>query len=251
MNPIISIVIPSYNSLKLIQNWEYRNNPNFFARIEFIFIDSKTDSESKKILNYLDITYINFKFISSITSLYEAMNLGIEYATGKYVAFMGVDDKLTPEVNKFIDFLIENETESSDLYVLDYSILFKNKNKMILKQKSSQNNLLFPHHQSCFFKLDSLKKTNIKFDCKFQVYSDLDFIFRFTSLNSTKYLNYSCIEFSTGGKSTNGNYFLQSIFELFVILKFHNKLLTSFFFMSLMRISYYHFKYSLFQRRIN
>lgn len=250
MNPIISIVIPSYNSLELIQNWEYRNNPNFFERVEFIFIDSETDSESKKKLNYLDETFINFNFFSRKSNLYEAMNLGIDYAKGKYVAFMGVDDKLTPGINRFIDFIIENETEGPDLYVLDFSILYNNKKKLILKQKSSKNKLLFPHHQSCFFNLDKLKKTNIKYDCGFQVYSDLDFILRIISINPPEYLNYSCIEFSTGGKSTNGRYFLQSIFELFVILKKHDKLVSSFFLMSILRICFYYFKSSLLRMRI-
>ena len=241
MCPVISIVIPSYNSLAFIQNWEYRNNPNFFKRIEFIFVDSETDEKSKKLLEYLDETYINFKFISQKTNLYEAMNLGIDYAIGKYVAFMGVDDKLTPDINNFIDFIIGKNIEGPDLYVLDLFILYNKKNRIIATKRSSKDHLTYPHHQSCFFKLDKLKDTKIKYDCRFQIYSDLDFILRITSDNSPEYVNYSCIEFSTGGKSTSGHYFLQSIFEIFVILKKHNKLISNFFFMSLLRISFYYF----------
>jgi glycosyltransferase involved in cell wall biosynthesis len=251
MFPVISIVIPSYNSFTFIQNWEYRNNPNFFKRIEFVFIDSNTDENSKKILEYLQETYLNFKFISQKTNLYEAMNLGIDYATGKYVAFMGVDDKLVPDINNFIDLVIDENIDGPDLFISDLFILYNKKNKLITKKRSSKDHLLFPHHQSCFFKLNKLRETNIKYDSKFKIYSDLDFILNFSYQNPPEYINYSCIEFSTGGKSTNGQYFLQSIFEIYFILKKHKKLFSIFFFMSMLRISFYYFKSLVFHKKTN
>ena len=131
MSSLISLVIPSYNSYSNLIDWEYRNNPNDFSNVEFIFIDSKTDAITNNYFLYLSNKYDNVKYISIESTIYEAMNLGISIASSDLIAFMGTDDSLDLELLSFIEYLRNLSFNYSNLYILDVQISSKSNNNEI------------------------------------------------------------------------------------------------------------------------
>jgi glycosyltransferase involved in cell wall biosynthesis len=95
MQPLVSIIIPTYNSEKYIRealesalNQTYRN-------IEIIVVDDGSTDNTKEVLkHYLDrIQYIYKKNAGPAS----ARNVGIKHAKGEYIAFLDSDDMWLPE----------------------------------------------------------------------------------------------------------------------------------------------------------
>lgn len=106
--PLISIIIPTFNSEKFIKesldsaiNQTYRN-------IEIIIIDdNSTDKTESLIKNFkwenTAYIYIKNKFNIGAAS---SRNIGIRVAKGEYIAFLDSDDKWLPEkLEKQLDFM--------------------------------------------------------------------------------------------------------------------------------------------------
>lgn len=93
VDKLISVVIPVYNTntsflskcLASISNQSYEN-------IEVLIIDSSTNSDTEKVIS--DFKRIDNRFIvlRSEKGVSKQRNLGIESASGKYIAFVDSDD---------------------------------------------------------------------------------------------------------------------------------------------------------------
>lgn len=90
-NPLVSAIIITHNrfsefkkALKSIINQSYQN-------IEIIVVDNASDDNTKKYLYELD--HIKVLSIPEFTNGNVARNKGIQYAHGKYVAFLDDDDE--------------------------------------------------------------------------------------------------------------------------------------------------------------
>jgi hypothetical protein len=239
MNTLISIIIPSYKSYNNLLDWDSRNRPSFFSEVEFIFIDSNTDVQCYNIFTQLTNKYNNIKFVSSDTSIYEAMNLGIQIAESKIIGFMGMDDCLHHEINSFVQYLKNLDFEYSNLYILDVEISSLFNNRSSLKRIRFHKNSKYFHHQSCFFNKKYLEYKNITYNTEYTVFSDMDFIFNVLKFCKPTFINFIGITFSKGGKSTSGNYFKSTFKELFYISSKHKKLLTKEYFLNTFRLLYY------------
>lgn len=119
--PLVSIIIPVYNGEKYIKeavaNVISQNYPNLEI---FIINDGSTDN-SGKIIESLDTDVRYFKRHNTGPSL--ARNAGIKNATGKYIAFLDVDD-LWPE-NNLSHLVQELENNSNIDVVRGFAQLFR------------------------------------------------------------------------------------------------------------------------------
>lgn len=98
INPIISVIMPAYNSQNYIAEAIESVLNQTFTDFEFIIInDGSVDNTEEIILSYNDsrIKYIrndhNLKLIKSL-------NIGIDLANGKYISRMDSDDILFPNL---------------------------------------------------------------------------------------------------------------------------------------------------------
>jgi glycosyltransferase involved in cell wall biosynthesis len=92
----ISVVMPAYNSAPYIREAIDSILNQTFREFEFIIVnDDSTDNTEQIILSYTDprIRYIKNEFNKGIAA---ARNIGMQHATGKYIAVMDSDDISMP-----------------------------------------------------------------------------------------------------------------------------------------------------------
>jgi len=108
---LLSIVIPSYNSEKYIDDClsSIINQESIDTeKLEVIFVDDgSTDKTSDLIKKYTDIPYIQFYYKTN-SGISLTRNFGVQQSTGKYILFLDSDDKLDPYGLSKIMSIIDN-----------------------------------------------------------------------------------------------------------------------------------------------
>lgn len=118
--PLISIVVPVYNSEKYIGDCIESLITQTYCNIEIVvIIDGSTDNSLKICNTFHDRRLHIFKKENAGVS--EARNFGIEHATGKYITFVDSDDVC----NKY---LIENHVRNLQKYNATISCCYYTKN---------------------------------------------------------------------------------------------------------------------------
>ena len=104
--PLVSVIVNCYNgetylkdSIKSILDQSYKN-------FEIIFWDNQSKDQSASIYKNFKDKRLKYYYAKKHTSLYEARNLAIKKAKGKYIAFIDTDDlwvknKLFLQIKKF------------------------------------------------------------------------------------------------------------------------------------------------------
>lgn len=114
MNPKVSLVVPCYNGSKFIDNFMKSLLELNYDNIQLIITDDGSKDDSyEKLLNY-EPQLVN-NGIEYIVLHKEnggqpsAFNYGIEKATGKYVAWPDIDDRMHPDfLNKKVEYMEMN-----------------------------------------------------------------------------------------------------------------------------------------------
>ena len=97
----ISVIIPCFNAEKFIKNClDDLHNQNFEKDIEIIIIDDASEDKTVEIIKSFDLKNLRFFPLKQNSGPAAARNLGLKKAVGKYVFFLDVDDKISPEILK-------------------------------------------------------------------------------------------------------------------------------------------------------
>jgi len=92
MNPLVSVVIPTYNHAHLLKDALHSVICQTYTNIEIIVIDNNSiDDTDEVILSFLDPRII-FKKINNNGIIAASRNMGILTAKGDYIAFLDSDD---------------------------------------------------------------------------------------------------------------------------------------------------------------
>tara|TARA_B100001175_G_scaffold295481_1_gene283560 strand:+ start:998 stop:2800 length:1803 start_codon:yes stop_codon:yes gene_type:complete len=192
----ISILMNCYNgekylrqSIECVINQSYQN-------WELIFFDNNSNDKSQSILkSYKDDRIKYFKSNKKI-SLASARNEALKKITGSFVAFLDVDDYWTN--NKLlnqISNMIKNKTKASytNFYIKRsmFPILTKYKNKKLNK------NYLYKKFLESYdvgfltfmISADIIKKNKIKFNSKFEIISDFEFVMKISRITNLSVCN--------------------------------------------------------------
>ena len=203
----ISIITITYNSASTIEETLLSVINQTYSTIEYIIVDGKSTDDTLKIIE----KYKNkiAKVVSEKDNgLYDALNKGIEMATGEVIGILHSDDFYIDKyvIQKYADTFLKKGTDAvySDLYYVDKT----NTDKIIRKWKSgdySENSFIngwMPPHPTFFVKKELYRKLGA-FNTDFKSAADYELMLRFIQKNkiSISYLPEYCVKMRIGGKS--------------------------------------------------
>lgn len=175
----VSIVTPCYNAESYLSQTIESVINQTVREWEMLIIDDCSNDDSRKIVEFYSaidsrIKYYRTKVPSGSPSL--PRNIGIENATGEFLAFLDADDLWFPDkLEKQIKFMEVNN------YDLSYSFYEKmdwqgNRNNRIIKTryKTTYNKLLKSNSIPC---LTSMIRRNVIGDTRFKQIPQEDFCF--------------------------------------------------------------------------
>ena len=95
MNPLISIIVPTYNVEKYIRTCIESILAQTYRNVEVIIVNDGSTDQSLAVISDLICSHHNVKVINQKNQgLSVARNTGIDVATGKYITFVDADDKI-------------------------------------------------------------------------------------------------------------------------------------------------------------
>lgn len=204
----ISIITVSYNSaktieetLKSVQNQTYKN-------IEYIVIDGASkDNTTGIIQKYEEV--ISYWVSEPDKGLYDAINRGIQKATGDFVGIINSDDVFYE--NDTIEKIAKYLTENPDLDAVTGDIVQHKNNRIIRKYSSkdwSPEKLKMgsmPPHPSIFIKTKLFQQLGYYRE-DYNIGADYELIIRYFLKNkiSYKYSGIITTSMAVGGASSSG-----------------------------------------------
>lgn len=96
-NPIISVIIPTYNREKLIMDSIDSVLNQTFQDFEILIIDDVSTDNTEQLIKDLNNEKIRYYKLDKNGGQCIARNYGIKKARGKYIAFLDSDDRWLPE----------------------------------------------------------------------------------------------------------------------------------------------------------
>lgn len=207
----ISIITVCYNSEKTISKTLESILYQSFKDVEHIIIDGKsTDSTLSIISKFLH----NKKVISEPDKgIYDAMNKGIEIATGDIIGFLNSDDfYVNNNILSSVTKIFEN---NSDIDACYSDLIYVNQTDTsnivrFVKSKKFYKGLFSkgwcPPHPT-FFVRRSIYERFGKFDLNYSIASDVDLMMRFLEMHNikSKYIPEVWVKMRMGG-ITNKNF---------------------------------------------
>ena len=221
----ISIITVCLNSEQTIVSTLNSVKNQSYKKIEHIIIDGgstdKTISLIKKNKSKKSIFIIKKK-----SKIYEALNIGIEKATGKWILILHSNDILNDQ--HLIKNIISKLKNESQIYYGDVVYYSQQNHKKIVriysyvKYKNSRIKLgLIPPHTGCFISKKNYKIIG-KYDESYKIAGDFDFFARAIKNNNIKfkYINLIITRMQTGGLSgLNFKSYITSTQEILKSLK--------------------------------
>lgn len=200
--PRVSVITVVYNSKDAIEKTIRGVLEQTYPNIEYVVIDGGSNDGTVDIIKKYE-GKIDYFISEKDTGVYDAMNKGIEQASGEWINFMNAGDTFCDE--KVIENILLNlqDKDPVDLIYGDAIEITpqKSRKKIIASVDLSElwKGAKFGH-ESLFTRASIIKKN--KFDLSYRVSSDYDFIMKCFSLGYTfKKINIDVLLFSPPGFS--------------------------------------------------
>jgi glycosyltransferase involved in cell wall biosynthesis len=164
--PLITIITVVYNAGQCLEQTILSVLNQEYPNIEYIIIDGASNDDTLSIIKKHD-DKISYWLSEPDNGVYDAMNKGIDAATGNWVYFLGAGDVLLNVINNIIPSFTEDSTiYYGDVYRLDLLRIYDGKFSPF---KLSVQNIC---HQAIFYPLNALKE--YKFNTKYKLQADYD-----------------------------------------------------------------------------
>lgn len=210
----ISVVTATYNSAATVEDTLRSVLGQTYGNVEHIVIDGKSADDTMVIVrNYADKYRqrgLELKWISEPDGgIYDAMNKGINLATGEVVGLLNSDDFFTsPTVLE----TVAKEFGEIDAVYGDIHYVHPNHLGKCVRYYSSKNFRrermrmgFMPAHPSFYCKRD-IYRTYGLFDIDFKIAADFEQLLRLIYINNirTRYIPIDFVTMRTGGASSSG-----------------------------------------------
>lgn len=228
MSKIISIITVTYNAEKVLEKTiQSIVGQTAFDKVEYIVVDGNSKDSTIDIINRYSSSID--KWISeSDKGLYDAMNKGIDLATGKYLWFINAGDEIFDSsiVQKIIDLC----PSDPDIFFGETEEMTESGDTIGMRRLSTPENLTWKSfkkgmlvcHQSIIVK----RKLADKYQQKFKIAADIEWVI--AALKKSKNtLNTHLIlsRFAKGG--TSGKHIKKALRERFSIMVDHYGLVST------------------------
>ncbi len=217
----LSIVIPTYNSAKTLQETLESVVNQTFKSFECIIIDGNSKDETPSIAQGYAEKHEFIHFVSEPDKgIYDAMNKGIKIGRGDYLYFMGGDDVLYNNIVLEELFSLPCFHNTQLIYG---DVIFKHSKIRVGEEKSYLKlikNLENISHQSIFYSRELFEKIG-SYDLRFPIYADYNFnikCFKNPDI-SKKYVNAVICIFNEKGTSysqRNKDRFIENVHSDYV-----------------------------------
>ena len=210
----ISIITVTYNSEKTIADTIESVLKQTYKDIEYIIIDGKsTDNTINIIKRYASLFKNRIKWISEKDKgIYDAMNKGIQLATGEIVGTLNADDYFTND--KIIELIYKEFDNHKEIQAIYGDVHFVNPNNLqkcvrYYSSKFFKPYLMklgfMPAHPSFYIKKECCTQYGL-YKTDYKIAADFEFLLRLIYINkiSTKYIPVDMVTMRTGGISTSG-----------------------------------------------
>ncbi|MDY3266607.1 MAG: glycosyltransferase family 2 protein [Phocaeicola sp.] len=210
----ISIITTCYNSEKTISDTIDSILNQNYINYEYIIIDgSSKDNTISIIKKYKNLFGNKLLWISeNDNGIYDAMNKGIQMATGDVIGILNSDDFYTNNniLSRIAD-EFEKNTELDAIYGDIHFVDSNNLNKCVryYSSKIFKRQLMrlgfMPAHPSFYIKKDKLLEIGL-YKTNYKIAADFEFLLRAIYVNKikTKYIPLDIVTMRTGGASTSG-----------------------------------------------
>ena len=177
---LISIITPTFNSEKYIEDTLTSINSQSYKNIEHIIVDNNSTDNTEDICKRYTNTFIKKKD----NGMYEALNTGIENSNGEYLMFINSDDMLS-EIDTIENIVKEiKKTGHPDvLYgkttMVDENgkYIYTHKPKKVLTSDIANKRILVIIHQSQVIARSMFERYG-KYDTHLKNMADCEFILR-------------------------------------------------------------------------
>jgi len=198
----ISIITVVFNAVSTIERTIKSVIDQNYDNIEYIIIDGgSTDGTLEIIDKYKD--YISYFHSKKDNGIYDAMNQGINIATGDYIALLNADDWLEKDA---VETVVNALISQGNIDILHANINYVKENKKILYKPKFGESRFFWHgmsyyHPTFFVNKEVYKK--LKYDEKYKLLSDYKFTMQCLKNNFNFYhLDKPLVNFSADGASS-------------------------------------------------
>lgn len=173
----ISIITVCYNSAKTLEKTICSVHNQQYQDKEYIIIDGNSTDGTKDIIDKYK-AYLAYWCSEPDKGLYDAMNKGIQHATGDVIAFLNSDDwyenDVLSRVNRYFEDMDIDMLSGDINYVINDTIVHSPKNNSL--PEDIRIKIIYPH-QAMFVKSKIFNEIG-KFDLKYRIASDYDWILR-------------------------------------------------------------------------
>jgi len=205
MTPIISVIIPVYNSEKTILLALDSILKQSFKDYEIIIVDGLSTDDTLKKVEELQENRIKI-FSEKDKGVYDAMNKGIQLSHGEWIYFIGSDDYLYNE--KVFETLVKH-MKSTKFDVLYGNVLINGdtgwaKDRQVYNGKFTFQKLLKSNicHQSIFYRRSFIVENQIQYNLRYPISADWDFNIACRKKTDFKFIDCIIAVFNAGGIST-------------------------------------------------
>lgn len=171
--PLVSIIMPTYNSAKYIGDSIQSVFDQTYKNIELIIIDDcSTDNTEEIVENKNKNDYIKYYKLEKNSGAAFSRNLGVEKAKGSFIAFIDSDDLWKEnKLEKQINYMIKNKIYFSCTYYdkIDENGIFMNKiikndfeisYSSLLKNNCGNSTVIYNCEKLGKFFIPNIKKRN-------------------------------------------------------------------------------------------
>ncbi len=226
---LLSIIIVTYNVESYIEECINKILDNDSNCYELIIIDGKSTDNTVQILQKYK-NRISHLISEPDKGIYDAMNKGVKYASGRFLYFIGADDIFLMEIEKLKNILVDtSKIYYGNVIIRDSKIRYDgifDKTKIIKKNICHQS-IFYPIQVFHEYKYETEYKTEADYVLNIRLFGNKNFTFKYINEDIAIYndTGLSSQHFDSKFSANSFIIIFKSLGIRYLVLKIYNKII--------------------------